>query len=346
MKHYVFIDSSIYISQNFTLNSRVFERLKQLCITDKVVLVICSVTRREIYSNIEKNVNESVRSTTKILSKNILGKNIEPYKSLSREIQEDVIATSLKRKFDEYLSSTNHINIGIANVSVDKIFDDYFNSKPPFGENKKKSEFPDAFVVLALHDWCQSNNQSMAIISSDSDFKNAVSSNDEFVYFSSLQKYIEHILSDDSNLVEIFHHILEKNKERLSKKIIEQISGDMMILEDVDPDGEAYIETADVIDYMDIAIIELNDDKAIVNAMASIDLTVNLNCYDPDSWVRDADGDIHYREKIEGLVERDVDIEAEFHIQFDKDDISNFSIIKTVVNDNEPISFFLKEFIY
>ncbi len=57
----------------------------------------------------------------------------------------------------------------IDNVQPAVIMDAYFGTKPPFGEGKKKSEFPDAFAAQALEDWCKAKEQKMVVVSGDGD---------------------------------------------------------------------------------------------------------------------------------------------------------------------------------
>lgn len=59
--------------------------------------------------------------------------------------------------------------------SPEKVFDEYFNSCPPFSETgNKKHEFPDAFIIESVKDYLKKNPLSnILVISKDSDWEQA-----------------------------------------------------------------------------------------------------------------------------------------------------------------------------
>lgn len=64
-------------------------------------------------------------------------------------------------------------------VAAQEIFDDYFNTRPPFSATgAKKAEFPDAFVLKGLLKYCAENpTAQILVVSNDPDWKNTLSGN-------------------------------------------------------------------------------------------------------------------------------------------------------------------------
>ncbi|MEZ0192009.1 PIN domain-containing protein [Ralstonia solanacearum] len=54
-----------------------------------------------------------------------------------------------------FLIDTNAIVIEVDHTLVDRVLDLYFDRKPPFCTDGKRSEFPDAFALLGIEDMCR-----------------------------------------------------------------------------------------------------------------------------------------------------------------------------------------------
>lgn len=65
--------------------------------------------------------------------------------------------------------------------------DAYFLKKPPFSQ-KKKSEFPDAFVLKSLEQWCKTNKKCCIILSNDNDMLNYES---KYLKFEKKDEYLK-----------------------------------------------------------------------------------------------------------------------------------------------------------
>ncbi|MDV2860675.1 PIN domain-containing protein [Psychrobacter sp. CAM01] len=87
----------------------------------------------------------------------------------SREIN-DVIVSRL----DNFIENTGAIVLECGNyISITNLLDQYFQNKPPFAETgNKKSEFPDAIVLLATESWAKEEGIQVLAVASDKDWKN------------------------------------------------------------------------------------------------------------------------------------------------------------------------------
>ena len=342
----VFIDTSIFISSNFNFKSKIFSSLRSLCNSGHVTMIITDITIEEIKANMLKSVAEAESIIKKVSSKARVLRNLEEdsYKFLFEKFDKEKIFNILKAQITTFIQECNVGIIKATEISSKKIFHDYFQCQPPFGEGKKKNEFPDAFVIAAICEWCEANSVKANIVSEDPDFREAVVKIDCLEYFPSLSKLIEAILTDENILINIIHDQMKRHSEMIFEAISDQVKEYEMLVEDADPDAEAFVDDVSDLELSEESVIQFAENIATIVANAHAHLSIDVNCYNPDSWYKDSDDkSIHYRDKIEDIFEREMDFEVEFDIQFDENNIDEFQIIRVVVNNGNLLSFYLDE---
>lgn len=65
----------------------------------------------------------------------------------------------------------------------------YFDKKPPFGDGKKKSEFPDAISILSLKSYLE-DDEKIYVISEDKDLKEYCAVDPTFISVETLDKLL------------------------------------------------------------------------------------------------------------------------------------------------------------
>ena len=343
----IFIDTSIFISSNFNVNSSVFSSLQSLCSAGHVRLILTDITIEEIKSNLSKPIREAESAIKKARTKARVLRNVKSdgYQFLFGEMNKEEIYSKIYAQLSKFCQDCNATILNAMEIPAKPIFEDYFQCNPPFGEGKKKSEFPDAFVISAIIAWCESNKDTVYTVSSDPDFKNASMQNDYLEYLPSIAKFIEIRLADENILVGVIHDHMKQQKNRIFEAVADQIKEYEMIVQDADFDAEAFIEEVSIIDMNDASIINISDNKATIEASILAYLNVDVNCYDPDSWYKDPeDKTIHYWDKIEDVFEREEYVEIEFDIFFDKTNIQNFKVTRVLVNKGNQLSFYLNNY--
>jgi len=342
----VFIDTSIFRSHNFNINSKSFFVIKSLCKSKRVNLIITDITIEEIKAKLSELIGETESIIKKTRAKVGILRNLESddYKFLFEEFKTEEVYNQLIDKIMNYFDQCDVEIIRATEIDPKSIFSDYFKGRPPFGKGKKKNEFPDAFVIAAIDEWSKKTGNKIYIVSGDQDFKDVQSVNKNLIYLKSLKKFIELVLSDDNVLVEFVHDLINNNKDKILAAIEKEIKHCEMVVMDADSDAEAFIEDASIIDLYDIAVIELSENEATINANVRVSLDVFVNCFDPDSWYKDSeDGTIYYWDKIEDTFEREMDFEVEFNIKFNKIDMDDIEISRVLINKGELLEFYLYE---
>ena len=142
------MDTSIFEGA-FEWKGRTLSSLMSLAKSKQVLLVTTDITQREISSRIRSRLSEAAIAAPKARSQlAILKAANRNWNSVFEFDSEEVVAKMLSGQ-ERYFSGSRAEVID-AYSDAQGIFDDYFNRRKPFGDGKKKSEFPDAFVIYGL----------------------------------------------------------------------------------------------------------------------------------------------------------------------------------------------------
>lgn len=175
-KNIIFLDTSIFEAENFFLG-RKLKNLLELSRDQYIELKITDIVYREVINRLLSNIDKAATAFRKahILLDNqakIL-KNLDDFSSFYPfpEFNRDDLFQRLKIKFDNIISDYN-IEVLKSDISdIDKVFEDYFSSRPPFSKEKKKNEFPDAFSFSTIEKWADDQYNECFFITNDKDFE-------------------------------------------------------------------------------------------------------------------------------------------------------------------------------
>jgi len=105
----VFIDTSIFRSSNFNINSRLFSIIKSLCKSERVKLILTDITIEEIKANLLKVINEAELAVKRARSKAGILKNLDSdnYRFLFEQFKKEEIFNQLKDKIKTFFEQCN-----------------------------------------------------------------------------------------------------------------------------------------------------------------------------------------------------------------------------------------------
>lgn len=300
------------------------------------------ITDKEIRSNIVESVKELKTEFKKIASKNRVIETVggTAYKEFINSRKTDKITETIKEKIDFFLKECNTKTIKASEQPSEPIFKDYFLKKPPFGEGKKKHEFPDAFVLLALKNWCFENSTNIFTISTDKDFKKFCDKEDQFNYFPSLYEFINHVLMDEGNVVKVINEMIKENEKQILGKVENEIENIGAYLGDAE--GEVFFDKITDFSIIESSVVALYKDKAKIFCLIDTTLNFEASYWDPDSWTSIKDEgvkEIFYHHRIEGDVEKKFTLEVEFEIKFDANKFRIIEINDVVVNSGSGLEY-------
>lgn len=144
----------------------------------------------------------------------------------------------------------------------------YDSIRAPFGEGRKRKEFPDAFAIEIVSLYAEKHGICVAVVSEDHDIKKACEHYPSLLYFQSLAKLTELLLVGEAKLEEL-RAILSESLELLEDAIHEKINGFGTYIYD-----EGYEEEESSIDspqIMDIRIVGLGNNECTVVFNAEFD---------------------------------------------------------------------------
>ncbi|GIJ92844.1 PIN domain-containing protein [Capnocytophaga stomatis] len=160
----IFIDTSIFVEQNFLFGHRIktiFEQAEK----EIIKVVLPKLTYDEILNRISVKIEEEVKTAQKlVLLKNIYQNKIKVAGSVIEEFKSDFIGIVKKTKIEIIEYPQN-------GTIIEEIFTNYFQVRPPFGTKNKKCEFPDAFTLKILENWAKEKGKTISIFSNDNDIK-------------------------------------------------------------------------------------------------------------------------------------------------------------------------------
>lgn len=148
----VFIDTSIFISKNYHFEGSDFQSLIRLSKEDKINVFTTNITLQEIRSHIAEDTEKAIQEIQKTRNKAKILRNFGklPLGGIFEDIDPNLYKDKLRHKFEAFIKNCGIKIVNNNTEDIDNVFKLYFEKKAPFGDAKKKSEFPDAFVLAAL----------------------------------------------------------------------------------------------------------------------------------------------------------------------------------------------------
>lgn len=240
----VALDTQVFDSYNFNYKSKVFQTLIELVQQEKIRLLLTSVTLYEI----KAHITEGAELTSKAIDQAVNDLNKKRFKpqgdtkrvkisansdllyEFKKSVQAlapnfDQINQELIGQLEDFLQETDFKIIEVDRVSVVEIFENYFSGSPPFGEGKKKYEFPDAFALLALQREAEDRNRIIYVVSGDSDWEKFCSSSDDLSLIGKLDELLETIIREtDSDEVDVCYELYSDKKDEIKRYIEDNFS--------------------------------------------------------------------------------------------------------------------------
>jgi len=182
----ILVDTSIFDRNALKLESGLLSKLNQFK-KSHIKFIFPDVIKSEVQNHLEKKIKVSRNALEKSINDAgdhlfFDGSALNNAKKLlidSEEVENLAIS-----RLSSFIENTGALIIESSKyVSVEKLLEQYFSNKAPFAETgKKKNEFPDAIILLAVEKWAEENNFSVLAIADDKDWKNYCDSSDNINY--------------------------------------------------------------------------------------------------------------------------------------------------------------------
>jgi len=326
----VFIDTQVFDAQNLNCESTVFKELVRLAQDGRVKLFLTTVTESEILAHIPQQIHEAFLALEKFRNKGRSLKNVDAFKPAFAEFDEQAAVAEVQKKFEIFLASADVTIVDLEKADADAVLKDYFDKKPPFGEGKKKYEFPDAFAQQALTNWCEDNECQMYVVSADHDWQSLEGRSKCLIPLVTVQEFIDFAVKDEAE--ELSGKVLRLYRRNMPKvdEAIQEAFKDCGFYTD-DVDGDVNEVTVTRLELGEPRILEVDDGSATISVSVGLDYTANVSYYDDNEGIWDSEDDRWmYRPTKHGHADETEKFEAELFIQFDPDNEESFDVSCTI----------------
>lgn len=295
----VMIDTSIYHKNQCDfggITKSIIPMLLQLLEANNITLLTHPVLESEIKKNIGEselvsrigNLQTSLRKYNKQLQ--MIDVSTE---DLIRRLDEINIEKSLIDKFDFFYKRA----ISVPYVSAQEVFEDYFNANPPFSATgNKKSEFPDAFILKGIIEYCKNNaNSTVLIISDDSDWKHTLEENKQIVQVDSLEAAMLLLWEQLDDKSGLYQMLISQTKSDIYTKISDAALNEAFCIDDIDTAEEVDIERVSVVDINDMIVpLEVTQNSVLLQITATLSADGCSEFFDENRSVWDSEDRCYY----------------------------------------------------
>lgn len=282
----ILVDTSIFDGNGLRLESGLLGKLKQFA-ESSVDFLMPDVIRNEIQTHLDKKIRISRNALEKSIndaSDHLFfdGSALNDAKKLIVDSEE--IEGLAKSRLDQFLLDTSALEIECDDhVSINDVLERYFNNEAPFSEaGKKKNEFPDAIVLLAIDEWAEDEGKTVLAVAKDKDWEAYCKESDNIDYIENFSDGLSKF-----NAATAPYALLENLKVALEQdrgmEFLAQVEAGLeSSLDGFTPDQEAdshlyweaegsngWFNSFDFSDY-DFKVIETDDDWVVIEAWTDI----------------------------------------------------------------------------
>lgn len=293
----VTIDTNIFDAAKFDLcDTSTLKTLENYVKSGKIKVVLSDIVVRESKRHIADQVKKicgimrKARATALEGSTEHLINTIGLGEILKIVTNKDELISKGEEMFDGFLRTINAEILGADLIDVSLILGDYFGTKPPFeNSEKKKSEFPDAFIAQQIRKRF-GETEEVVIVSNDKGFIRACRESENHLFFNSLGELYNAISKEDAAYDETMA-VIKELQLRISAAVKEYIKGNENI--DVhglsyDKDGiesgydysEVYLHSISDVTFSVHSVDEISDNISIVTLSCKAD--ISADCYYED----------------------------------------------------------------
>lgn len=333
----IFMDTSVFIRHGFNMNCHNFQKLSSLYHQGYICIYLTEINYLEVKSNIEIKCNEAVSELKRFEKKGRIFNTIA-----NREISQLVnvatykdLKSSLESSLKKFMRDNKVSFISNSKIDIRKVFKNYFSKNPPFGDGKKKSEFPDAFMVAALESWCTKNKTKIHLISSDNDAKKACQQSENIIHLNNLEELFDKLASSEKYRHNFATETIIKNEIQIKEMIKEFIESAGFQLEGVD--GEVNFSDVENIEFLNILITDLTENLATATININVFLNAEVEYYDSCIPEIDCENYVVYKTReydTVDIIDREIRAKTNFTFRYDIHNKDTFEIEDFFVDFN------------
>lgn len=257
----VLIDTSAYHKNQCDFDgvtNSIIPMLLQLLAANDIVLLTHPILESEIKKHIKEselvtrigNLQTSLKKYNRQLQ--MIGISVE---ELIEKLNELGMEKKLRGCFDSFYQNA----IAVPYVDAQEVFSDYFNARPPFSlTGDKKSEFPDAFILKGIKEYCKRNPDStILVISDDSDWVRTLDQHTRILVKSSLEEAIVLLWEQLDDKTDLYQMLISKLDFEIRSEVENAALCEAFCIEGIDIAEDVDVDSISVVN-IDEEIVPLN----------------------------------------------------------------------------------------
>lgn len=262
----VFIDTQSFVGHGLNFQHSALKAFQALCEKNRLYHITTTVVKREVESQITESIHEALSAlkTFRRKARVLAGAKNEAMLALFTEVDDAHILKESIEVFSEFLRSTKANVLTLSGTNPENVLDRYFEKKPPFGDGKKKAEFPDAFSLSALEQYAETEKEKIYVVSDDADLVHACTGHKYLVAINTLDKLLDTYNTHESALSDLLKRFIGENQEVLKERIKERMDDAGGVNEGSWEDSEVEEFSVQVIELYEPAVVSVDEGSAIV----------------------------------------------------------------------------------
>jgi hypothetical protein len=339
---HVFLDTEVYRQCGHNPSHQKLRVLAEIVSQRGILLHISDITSAEVERQIEEKIDEDSVAIKKALKPftawnyrhpNIVGNAPSFDKDRPKQAAISAFKSALGREWRAFVHKATQ-------VPAPLIFAGYFKRQPPFAAQKSK-EFPDAFVVWSLAEWCTKNSELMYVVTEDKVFREAAAATGVLLPLRTLDELLQLIA------VEVPSEILAEAQSLVSDSAIISALG-LELAKQISQLGFLYdgdLEDGEVSDadlngdpsVRDLSILYVTDDRigALVDLSATFEFEVDYEDYSGAIFDRE-DGRYLGVEYEHMSINEDVELRAFVTLARDRSTNVSLELLTTEITVHGP----------
>lgn len=192
----VFVDTEAFRRIGFDTTKPSIQALRDHVDEDRLQIHLTDITLSEIRRQIAADAQEAMEAIKRARAtaakwRRRAPKSMGKGPKLVKPINTEAVAREAFEHFRDSLAP--FIRHFATRQEASEIFSAYFDREPPFDGQAGKSvkEFPDAFVIFALEDWCLRNNTFMYVVTGDGAMRRAATAKSRLLPVETLDELLQ-----------------------------------------------------------------------------------------------------------------------------------------------------------
>ncbi|WP_313388074.1 PIN domain-containing protein [Achromobacter aegrifaciens] len=274
---FVFIDTQSFVKAQLDFDSKALKAFVDACAGDELDHLITTITVREVKDKITSHIEEGLTSVLQFRRKaKILETSHDPIvKGFFAQFDKEAIHAGAQQAFDDFLSESKSSILDLKKVDPDSVFSLYFDRQSPFGDGKKKTEFPDAFSLMAIQSHIA--EECVYVVSQDTDLIRFCQDHQKFIHIETLEKVLDILNSHESERAKFIKDYLQEKDGYLRNLIEESVNEASVYNNSTWEDAEVIEHSVTHVGDIEPNIIEIDDESCTVSFEVIVQYEVQVS---------------------------------------------------------------------